>query len=86
MDSTVTQATITATGYRSDDTIMIGGTAVTNGDPHTVDLSTGLNTFSVVVNSSAISGMTTYKVHIARGITTHGGWKPATISTPCALR
>ena len=46
--STVPQATITATGYRSDDTITIGGTAVTNGDPHTVDLSTGLNTFAVV--------------------------------------
>ena len=27
------------------------------------------------MNSSAVSGSTTYKAYIARGITTHGGWK-----------
>ena len=37
----VTQATIAATGYRSDDTITINGTEVTNDRAHAVDLSVG---------------------------------------------
>ena len=73
--STVTQATITATPYRTDDTVTVNGTEVTNGSAHTVDLTTGLNTFSIIVNSSATTESTTYKVYIGRGTTDHGGWK-----------
>ena len=71
----VAQATITATGFRTDDVITIDGTSVTNGAAHTVDLSSGQNTFAVIVNSVADSNSTTYTVYIARGVTDHGGWK-----------
>ena len=71
----VNRATITATGYRSDDTIRIDGTEVANGDPHTVSLRNGLNNIPVVVNSSATTGSTTYRVYIGRGSTDHGRWK-----------
>ena len=73
--STVTQATITATPYRSDDTVTIDGTTVTGGSDHTVDLSVGLNTFAVVVDSAATQEQTTYTVYIGRGTTDQGGWK-----------
>ena len=75
MAAGVTQATITATGYRSDDTITINDTDVTNGSAHTVDLSVGLNTFEVVVTSNGSTTPTTYTVYIGRGTTDHGGWK-----------
>ena len=71
----VTQATIAATGYRSDDTITINGTEVTNDRAHAVDLSVGLNTYEVVVSSSGSDDETTYTVYIGRGATDHGGWK-----------
>ena len=73
--STVTQATITATPYRSDDTVTIDGTTVTGGSDHTVDLSVGLNTFAVVVDSAATQEQTTYTVYIGRGTAVQGGWK-----------
>ena len=73
--STVTQATITATPYRSDDTVAIDGTTVTGGSDHAVDLSVGLNTFAVVVDSAVTQGQTTYTVYIGRGTTDQGGWK-----------
>ena len=73
--STVTQATITATPYRSDDTVTIDGTTVIGGSDHTVDLSVGLNTFAVVVDSAATQEQTTYTVYIGRGTTDQGGWK-----------
>ena len=73
--STVTQATITATPYRSDDTVTIDGTAVTGGSDHSVDLSVGLNTFAVVVDSAVTQEQTTYTVYIGRGTTGQGGWK-----------
>ncbi len=75
--ATIAQATITATPYRSDDTVTINGTEVTNGEAHTVDLSAGLNTFAIVVNSSATEDSTTYTVYIGRGIIDQGGWKAA---------
>ena len=75
MASTVTQATITATPYRSDDTVTIDGTTVTGGSDHTVDLSVGLNTFAVVVDSAVTQEQTTYTVNIGRGTTDQGGWK-----------
>ena len=73
----VTQATIAATGYRSDDTITINGTEVTNDRAHAVDLSVGLNTYEVVVSSSGSDDETTYTVYIGRGTTDQGGWKAA---------
>ena len=73
--STVSQATITATPYRSDDTVTIDGTTVTGGSDHTVDLSVGLNTFAVVVDSAVTQEQTTYTVYIGRGTTDQGGWK-----------
>ena len=71
----VTQATITPTAFRSDDAITIDGTTVASGSAHPVDLSAGLNTFEVVVNSAGSSDPTTYTVNIGRGTTEHGGWK-----------
>ena len=73
--STVTQATITATPYRSDDTVTIDGTTVTGGSDHSVALSVGLNTFAVVVDSAATQEQTTYTVYIGRGTNDQGGWK-----------
>ncbi len=75
--ASITQATITATPYRSDDTVTINGTEVTNGSAHTVSLSAGLNTFAIVVNSGATVDSTTYTVYIGRGTTDQGGWKAA---------
>ena len=72
MAATVTQATITATPYRTDDTVTINGTTVTNGSAHTVDLDAGLNTFTIVVNSSGTADSTTYTVYIGRGTTGPG--------------
>ena len=71
----VAQAAITATSYRPDDTVTINGTEVTNGSAHAVSLSAGLNTFAIVVNSSATVDSTTYTVYIGRGTTDQGGWK-----------
>ena len=73
--STVTQATITATPYRPDDTVTIDGTTVTGGSAHTVDLSVGLNTFAVVVDSAITQVQSTYTVYIGRGTAVQGGWK-----------
>ena len=73
--STVTQATITATPHRPDDTVTIDGTTVTGGSAHTVNLSVGLNTFAVVVDSAATQEQSTYTVYIGRGTAVQGGWK-----------
>ena len=73
--STVTQATITATPHRTDDTVTINGAQVTGGSAHTVDLSAGLNSFEVIVDSAATQEQTTYTVYIGRGTTDQGGWK-----------
>ena len=73
--STVTQATITATPHRSDDTVTINGAQVTGGSAHTVDLSVGLNTFAVVVDSAVTPEQNTYTVYIGRGTAVQGGWK-----------
>ena len=73
--ASITQATITATPYRSNDTVTINGTEITNGTAHSVSLSAGLNTFAIVVNSSATADSTTYTVYIGRGTTDQGGWK-----------
>ena len=73
--STVTQATITATPHRPDDTVTIDGTTVTGGSAHTVDLSVGLNAFAVVVDSAITQVQSTYTVYIGRGTAVQGGWK-----------
>ena len=73
--STVTQATITATPHRPDDTVTIDGTTVTGGSAHTVDLSVGLNTFAVVVDSAITQEQSAYTVYIGRGTAVQGGWK-----------
>ena len=73
--STVTQATITATPHRPDDTVTIDGTTVTGGSAHTVDLSVGLNTLAVVVDSAITQEQSAYTVYIGRGTTGQGGWK-----------
>ena len=73
--STVTQATITATPHRPDDTVTINGAQVTGGSAHTVDLSVGLNTFAVVVDSAVTQEQSTYTVYIGRGTAVQGGWK-----------
>ena len=72
--STVSRATITATPGQTDSTVTIDGTEVTAGSAHAVDLSTGLNTFEVVV-TSADNDQTTYTVYVGRGTTDQGGWK-----------
>ena len=74
----VSEATITATPNRSDATITINNTGVTGGVAHSVTLSTGLNTFEVVVTSpDDVNEQTTYTVYIGRGTASHGGWKAA---------
>ena len=76
MAADVDEATITATPSRSDATVEINDTEVTNGTAHTVTLTTGLNTFEVEVTSPDDSAQTTtYTVYIGRGTTDQGGWK-----------
>ena len=48
---------------------------VTGGSAHTVDLSVGLNTFAVVVDSAVTQEQSTYTVYIGRGTAVQGGWK-----------
>ena len=76
--ASVSGATITATPNRSDATVTINSTTVTGGVAHSVTLSTGLNTFEIVVTSpDDANEQTTYTVYIGRGTGDHGGWKAA---------
>ena len=75
VDSTVTQATITATTTDSNATVVYSTTDADTTTPgHQVNLDAGLNAVRVTVTAEDTTTTKTYRLDIGRGVTTDYGW------------